>query len=113
MATGEDRREFRRQLISTIGAHKLDHPEGELDYAQIFPDLFRRLRDHYFEERKRTLRKLAEKVLRYLGDERSLLLPKEVQQVESTLLGMRERYGYCTDCAKEALVLLIGRRYTE
>lgn len=113
MATGEDRREFRRQLISTIGAHKLDHPEGELDFAQIFPDLFRRLRDHYFEERKRTLRKLAEKVLRYLGDDRSLLLAKEVQQVEATLVGMREKYGYCTDCAKEALVLLLGRRYTE
>ena len=113
MAQGEDRREFRRQLISAVGAHSLDHPAGELDYAHIFPDLFRRLRDHYFEERKRTLRKLAEKVLRYLGDERSLLLPKEIQQVESTLAAMRERYGYCDQCAKEALVLLLGRRYTD
>jgi serine protein kinase len=113
MAAGEDRREFRRQLISTIGAHRLDHPDAELDYARIFPDVFRRLRDHYFEERRRTLRKLAEKVLRYLGDERSLLLPKEVQQVEATLQRMRERYGYCEGCAKEALVALIGKRYAE
>ena len=87
MVQGEDRREFRRALISTVGAHRLDHPELALDYAQIFPDMFRRLRDHFFEERKRTLRRNAEKILSHLGDEKSQLLAKEVQQVESTLGG--------------------------
>ncbi len=113
MVQGEDRREFRRALISAVGAHKLDHPDDALDYPQIFPDMFRRLRDHFFEERKRTLRKNAERVLRYLGDERAQLLAKEVAQVESALEAMKSRYGYCVECAKDALVLLLSKRYTD
>ena len=48
-------REFRRGFIGQIGAHRLENPEGAMDYARIFPDLFRRLRAHFFEERKRAL----------------------------------------------------------
>jgi len=112
MAGAEDRREFRRGLISAVGAHRLEHPEGEIDYSQIFPDLFRRLRDHFFDERKRTLRKNAEKVLRYLGDERAQLSAKEQSQVQQTLKAL-ERYGYCENCAKDGIVMLLSRRYTD
>ncbi len=113
MAGAEDRREFRRGLISAVGAHRLEHTEGELDYSQIFPDLFRRLRDHFFDERKRTLRKNAEKVLRYLGEERAQLSSREQQQVAETLRGMQEKYGYCEHCAKDGIILLLARRYTD
>jgi serine protein kinase len=112
MAGAEDRREFRRGLISAVGAHRLEHPEGEIDYSQIFPDLFRRLRDHFFDERKRTLRKNAEKVLRYLGDERAQLSSREQAQVQETLRAL-EKYGYCESCAKDGIVLLLSRRYTD
>ena len=113
MTGGEERREFRRALISAIGAHRLDHPEGEIEYSQIFPDLFRRLRDHFFDERKRMLRKNTEKVLRFIGDEREQLLPREVEQVQTALAAMKTRYGYCENCAKDALVLLLPRRYND
>ncbi|HZX65637.1 MAG TPA: serine protein kinase PrkA, partial [Myxococcales bacterium] len=113
MTGGEERREFRRALIGGIGAHRIDHPEGEIDYSQIFPDLFRRLRDHFFDERKRLLRKNSEKMLRYLSDDRGQLTPKEIGQVESTLGAMKERFGYCDNCAKDALLLLFTKRYTD
>jgi serine protein kinase len=89
---GYDRKAFPSGLIATIGAHQLDHPGADLDLGKLFPDLFHRLRDHYFEERKQTLRKLAQQVLRYL-DERSQLLANEVQQVEQCLAALREQYG--------------------
>jgi serine protein kinase len=113
MAGVEDRREFRRGLISAVGAHRLEHPEGLIDYSQIFPDLFRRMRDHFFDERKRTLRKGAERVLKYLGDERAQLSTREQQQVEETLQAMRDNRGYCEHCAKDAIVLLLSKRYTD
>ncbi len=108
-----DRREFRRSLISTVGAHRLDHPEGEIDYARIFPDLFRKLRDHYFEEHKKTLHRNRENVLKYLGDERAQLSPKDAAQVESTLAAMTSKYGYCEHCAKDALLFLLRKRYAD
>jgi serine protein kinase len=113
MTGGEERREFRRALIAAIGAHRIDHPDGEIDYSQIFPDLFRRLRDHFFDERKRTLRRNSEKMLRYLGDERAQLNAKETGQVESTLTSMKDRFGYCDYCAKDAVLLLLSKRYTD
>jgi hypothetical protein len=111
MPKGEDSGEFRRGLISQIGAHKLDNPEVEMDYPRIFPDLFKHLRGHFFEERKRVLRKNKENVLKYLSDDRPSLTPKEATQVETTLKSMSSRYGYCDNCAKDAILFLMRKRY--
>jgi serine protein kinase len=111
MPRGEDAGEYRRGLISTIGAHRLDNPDAEMDFARIFPDMFKRLRDHYFEERKRVLRKNKENVLKYLSEERGTLTQREQAQVESTLETMAERYGYCEHCAKDAILFLMKKRY--
>jgi hypothetical protein len=112
MPPGEDRRDFRRGLISAVGAYRLDHPDGEaIDYAAIFPDLFRRLRERAHEERKREVHARREDVLRYLSDERGALDAKARGRVEETLGAMRDRYGYCEHCAQHALLFLIRRRY--
>jgi serine protein kinase len=114
MPTGDDRGNYRRGLISAVGAYRLDHPDAkEIDYLAIFPDLFRRLREHYFEERRRQLRRSREDVLRYLSDEREHLDPKAKRQVEETLRAMRERYGYCEHCAQDAILFLMRRRYED
>jgi serine protein kinase len=114
MPPGDDRRNFRRGLISAVGAFRLDHPDAaEIDYAAIFPDLFRRLRDHYFEERKRQLRRSREDVLRYLSDERGSLDEKARARVEGSLRTLRERYGYCEHCAQDAVLFLMRRRYED
>jgi predicted Ser/Thr protein kinase len=111
MPKGEDAGEFRRGLITQIGAHRLDNPDGTLDYARIFPDLFRRLREHFFEERKRILRRNEENVLKYLSDDRGGLSQKERAQVEDTLKAMSQRYGYCEHCAKDAILFVMRERY--
>lgn len=113
MSKGEDPGDFRRSLISQIGAHKLDHPEADMNYSRIFPDLFRRLRDHFFEERKRVLRKNKENILKYLSDGRSQLSSKEQAQVQSTLSAMQEKYRYCEHCAKDAILFLMRKRYAD
>jgi predicted Ser/Thr protein kinase len=112
MPQGEDRKEFRRGLISAVGAFRLDHPDAaSIEYPAIFPDLFRRLRDHFFEERKRQLRRSREDVLRYLSDERGSLDEKARRRVEDTIRNLRERYGYCEACAQDAVLFLLRRRY--
>ncbi len=114
MPPGDDPGTFRRGLISSVGAYRLDHPGGaEIDWVAIFPDVFRRLRDHYFDERKRQLRRSREDVLRYLSDERGALDEKARRRVEDTLKTMRERYGYCEHCAKDAIQFLMRRRYED
>ena len=111
MLQGEDSSVFRRGLISQIGAHKLDYPDAQLDYRQIFPDLFRRIRVHFFEERKRTLQKNKQNILRYLSEDRAGLQSRERSEVENTLKTMIEIYGYCENCAKDVVLLLMQKRY--
>jgi predicted Ser/Thr protein kinase len=114
MQPGDDRQAFRRALISAIGAFRLDHPGGEeIDYVAIFPDLFRRLRDHYFEERRRQLTQSKEHLLRYLSDDVGGIDARARAQVEETLATMRSRYGYCEHCAKDAILFLMRRRYED
>lgn len=114
VAPPEDRGTFRRGLIATVGAYRLDHPDTkEIDYVAIFPDLFRRLREHSYEERKQQLRRSKENVLRYLSDDGAGLDEKARRQVEDTLKTLRERYGYCQHCAKDAILFLLRRRYEE
>lgn len=113
MARGQDKREFRRSLISSIGAYRLDHPEGDIDYSAIFPDLFRHLRDHYFDERKRTLRRNRENFIKYLADDRASLVEKDRVQVEQMLATMKSRYAYCEHCAKDAIMFLMRKRYSD
>ncbi|HLL53119.1 MAG TPA: serine protein kinase PrkA [Myxococcaceae bacterium] len=111
MPRGQDSGEFRHGVISTIGAHKLDNPDMEMDYPRIFPDSFRHLRAHFFEERRRVLRKNKENILKFLSDDRNQLTAKEQSQVQETLNTMASRYGYCEGCAKDAILFLMKKRY--
>ena len=114
MGDEDDRGSFRRSIISAIGAFRLDHPEAkDIDTQAIFPDLFRRLREHYYEERKRQLKINKENVLRYLSDDRSQLDDKARRHVEQTLGTLRERYGYCEHCAQDAVMYFMRRRYVD
>ena len=112
MPQGEDRSGFRKGLISAIGAHKLDHPDDELDFSKIFPDLFKRLRDHHLGERKKGIKRVRDNYLRYLNNEQSSLLPKEVRQIEEMQETMVKRYRYCAHCARDAILFLMQRRYS-
>ncbi len=111
MPKGEDATGFRRALISTVGAWRIDNPELPVDYARIFPDLFKRLSDHFYEERKRQLKRNVENILKYLSDERSSLSPKEQAQVNKTMDEMVARFGYTQASAKDAIVFLVRKRY--
>jgi predicted Ser/Thr protein kinase len=114
MPQEEDRGDFRRGLISAIGAHRLDNPDQTvIEYARLFPDQFRRLRDHYFEEHKKQLRRGKENVLKVLAGDEKGLAPKEVSQVSEMLTTMNQRYGYCRSCAKDAIVFLMRKRYED
>jgi predicted Ser/Thr protein kinase len=107
----ENRDDFRRSLIAAVGAFRVDHPGAEVDSAAIFPDLFRRLREHYFEERKREISRSKDHLLRYISGELGQLDDRARRDVERTLATLRERYGYCEHCGRDAVLYLLRRRY--
>lgn len=116
MGPDEDRDDFRRGLITAIGAFRLEHmdDEGALDWARIFPELFRRLRDHYYAERRRSLTRAHQNYLKWLDPEdRKGLSAKEKAGVEEMLSVLESRYGYCQHCARDAILALMRKRYRD
>lgn len=111
MPRGDDASEFRKSIIATIGAWRIDNPTAPVDYGQIFPDLFKRLSDHFYEERKKQLKRNVENILKFLSDEKGSLSAKEQAAVRSTLDGMAQRYGYTDGSARDAIVFLMKKRY--
>ncbi|RME47165.1 MAG: serine protein kinase PrkA [Deltaproteobacteria bacterium] len=111
LGVSEERKEFRNDIIQRIGAYSLDHPNEKVDYTEIFSDLFQRMEENFYHERKKAITRITENILRYSTDEASLLSDADRKQVEETLAQMKERYGYCETCAREVISFLKQHRY--
>lgn len=126
------REEHRREMIRKIAAWSIDHAGQigagktgllNLDYGQIFPQQVQLLRESFFAERKKVLKKTNEDLLVYLAEvasgetdpEKKLLQQKidreSVDRVKTTLRNLVDRYGYCHACARDALSYLLRKRY--
>src|SRR5579863_1513525 len=106
------REEFRREVIARIGAWSIDHPKQKPDYEQIFPRPIAELRTAFFEERKKQVRKINEDLLVLLTDGPSRMQPDAALASGNTLSTMKSRFGYCDDCAKDAILALVRKRYS-
>jgi predicted Ser/Thr protein kinase len=105
------REEYRREIISKIGAWSIDHPGRKPDYEAIFPRAIAELREVFFTERKKQVRKINEDLLVMLVDGPGALRPEAVAAATKTLTNLRERFGYCDSCAKDAVLALMRKRY--
>ncbi|HVZ87835.1 MAG TPA: serine protein kinase PrkA [Polyangia bacterium] len=106
------RDEFRREVISRIGAWSIDHPRQRPDYEQIFPRPIAELRAAFFEERKKQVRKINEDLLILLTEGAGRLQPDAAAAATATLSVLKSRFSYCDECAKDAVMALVRKRYS-
>jgi predicted Ser/Thr protein kinase len=109
----EDIEDFRHGLISTIAAYSIDHPGEKIDFRKTFPNFFEALQRKFYEERQDQIRRIQESLLRYFDDDKGQLDAEEIEAVETTLKNLKSRYGYCDQCAREAVAFLLSNRYNE
>ena len=98
---------FRRNLMTKLAAYSLEHLKEKLNYTEIFPDLIVRLRDSYYEEKRKPLETLARYILAAGSDDDGLVPASERPRVASTLKNMSEKYGYCEQCAKHTIGFIL------
>ncbi len=110
--TEEDTDEFRRSLMTSIGAYSIDNPGVKVDYLAIFPNLFEKLQAAFFGERQRQIQKIVENLLTYFESDKKRLSKTELDAVEITLANLKLRYGYCDASAREAVAFLMSSRYS-
>lgn len=115
LGMGQKRDDFRHEVISRIAAWSIEHPGQKIDYAKVFPRQMQQLREAYFEQRKKVVKKTNEDLLMYLADGADKLkmrLDRDAfERVETTLSNLKSRYGYCDHCARDAVSYLLRKRY--
>jgi predicted Ser/Thr protein kinase len=104
--------EFRREVISRIGAWSIDHPRQKPDYEKIFPRPIADLREAFFSDRKKQVRKINEDLLVLMTDGPAKMLPDAAAAAQATLDTLKTRFGYCDNCARDAILALIRKRYS-
>jgi predicted Ser/Thr protein kinase len=104
--------DFRREIIAKIGAWFLDHGDQRPDYELIFPRPLAELREAFFAERRKVVRKINEDILIYLVDGPGRMSPDAAAASRRTLDTLQSRFGYCEHCAKDAVLALIRKRYS-
>lgn len=109
----EDVDDFRHGLISSVAAYSIDHPGEQIDFRRTFPDYFIALERKFYSERQQQIQKVQETLLRYFEDDKKSLTSAEISAVETTLANLKERYGYCDHCAREAVAFLLTTRYND
>ena len=60
-------------------------------------------------KRKRQVGKINQDMLVYLVDGPEQMLPDSVVAVRTTLDNLKQRFGYCDKCAKDAVLALLNR----
>lgn len=109
--------EFRKNLISRIGAYALDAEkqgekiEGKPDYSKVFPTMFDKLRTNFMEKRKEVIGRNIENFL--AAHEGRKLQQKDQEMVQGMKTAMREQFGYCDHCAQECMAYLQKRRLSQ
>jgi len=104
---------FRDEVISAVAAFRIDNPEADLKYSEIFPELFIAIEQSYFNERKTVVKRIERNLLLFLHDGRDALAKDDLTQVETTLSNMETAFGYCKECAKDTIIYLLRERYSE
>jgi predicted Ser/Thr protein kinase len=115
LGVGPKRDDFRHEVISRIGAWSIEHPGQKPDFPQVFPRQLQMLRESYFEQRKKILKKTNEDLLFTLAEgndvARARLDKESFDRVDTTLRNLESRYGYCPRCARDAVSFLLRKRY--
>jgi serine protein kinase len=109
---GAKANEFRQDLIAKVGAWSLDHSGQKPDFAVIFPDYFKRLREATFEERKKAVRGGVADLLKLVTGNAGLLSADATKRARASLDALINRFGYIEASARDAVALLVRARYS-
>jgi serine protein kinase len=80
--------------------------------VQIFPDHFKRIREAYFEERKKTVQGGVAELLRLVTGNENVLSLDGRKRARTTLDTLVQRFGYTEASARDAVQFLVRGRYS-
>ncbi len=106
LAINEAKEDFRRQIIGHIGAHKLENPNGPLDYKVLFSTHLKRLKESVYKDQKNNVHRIIRVFLRMLQGDTSGLDEREIKHAAVLKEGLLQ-LGYNDSSARHAMAFLV------
>ncbi len=100
-------KEFRSSLLSRIGAYATENPTESLDYSVVFPEIYKSLKQNFWETRKSEIQVSLVNILKYLNEEEHGLSDLEVTAVSGTLSTLDQRFGYDVSSARDVIGFIL------
>lgn len=101
---------FRSDLMSRIGAYATENPDKPINYQDVFPEIYRKLKHSFWKERESTLDEAQKTMLTYFTEDRSTLTGADITMVENTLQKLVDRYGYDVKSARDVIAFVASNR---
>ncbi|MEN8150374.1 MAG: serine protein kinase PrkA [Planctomycetota bacterium] len=101
-----DEDSFRNDLVGRIGAWAIDHPDEEVNFRALFPDLLRAVKQDFYDRRETRVSQVLRNLLVRGSDDFDRLPEDQRSEVDSVLANLADGPGYCPDCARDAAAFL-------
>lgn len=111
LSPNENREDFRRALISKIGAWGLDHPAQSPNYRELFGTYIDRMEARFFESQARQIARNLQDALRMLEGDVRTLSDEAKATAKRTIDTMTERFHYPKLCTEECIGYLLRTKY--
>jgi predicted Ser/Thr protein kinase len=113
-----DAERFRRDLVSRVGAWRVEHPGEKIPWRRLFPKLIDQLEQDYYAKQKQRVQRQLELCMTMLGAEQVGEDPAarglgqaDLARTREVLAQLVTRHGYPRPSLREVLSALMKHRY--
>jgi hypothetical protein len=92
--------------VGRIGAYAVDHPEEEVNFRNLFPDLLKAVKADYYRKREEQVQRAIRGLLRHGTDDFDRLDADDRKMAETVVGNLESKFGYCPACARAAAAFL-------
>ncbi len=115
---GSDPERFRRDLVSRVGAWRVEHTGTPIPWRKLFPKLIEQLEQDYYQKQKARVRRQLEHCMTVLAAEQSHddpttrgLSAQDVAKAAEVLSQLVTQHSYPRPSLREVLSALLKHRY--
>ena len=113
----EDKEQFRRHLISKLGAWYLDNPKEKIIFKIIFPDIVDRLKESFRNEQKKSILTLSKNLVFFESElygedkDNSSLSRNNREHITLVIKNLKNKHGYSQNASITLIKFLLKESY--
>ena len=109
----KDHQAFRESLLARLASYKIDNPNATINLDQVFDDLVKKIKQHYYSSKRAQIATLCQNILKAELSSDEQLSADEHDEVHRTLYHLNQHYGYHKTAAIRSLQLCLKQPHSK